>query len=112
MPLRELRAIWKEVESQLPCLGTIQKDTILGWTDIATNVPMSIELTGARQELDSTDTFVSIQNWLVQMSGRVKLPNPGAFSTVRFVVAGLTLESYDFYQSPDDTVTTIECKKV
>lgn len=112
IPLAELREIWTEVEKWLPCKGTIQIQGVLGFTEYATNVPMSIELTGTTRELDSSDNFVSVQSWLVQMSGRVNLPNPGVFSTIRFLVAGLTLESYDYYQSPDDTVTTIECRKV
>jgi hypothetical protein len=112
IPLKQMRRMWNDVESTMPCKATIQRETIFGWSDIETNVPVHVELTGTRQELDSTDNYITIQNWVVTMSGRIQLPNPSAFSKVRFTVIGLTLESYDFYQSPDDIVTIIECKKV
>lgn len=112
IPLKEIKRIWTEVEKFMSCRAAVQRESIFGWTTFAENVPCTLQLSGTTQELNSADEYVSIQSWTIQISGRTRLPNPGAFDTVRFLVNGMTLESYEFYQSIDDFTTTIECRRI
>lgn len=112
IPLCELRAMWDDVESTMTCTAVLQtSDSLLGWTDSGT-VKCNLELTGTTRRLDTSDNWQVFQTWIVYVSGRTTLPSPAANTNIRFVVAGLTLESYQYYQSPDDIVTTIECERI
>jgi hypothetical protein len=110
LKLKELRQMWKDVERTHPETCTIQVS--LDGTSFSTiyeNVPCSLELTGTRQELNSADEYVTIQNWVVTISGRYLLPVAANFPTIRFVVEnGLTIDGYTYYQSPCDIQTVIE----
>jgi hypothetical protein len=112
IPLKELRTMWRDIEATLPCRATLQRSTLLGFSTFETNVPCSIELTGTRQELNSSNTYETIQNWVVTLSGRITLPSIGVSDKVRVLVNDLVLESYDYYQSPDNLQTVIECQLI
>lgn len=113
IPLEQREFMWSIAESRMPCTCTVQRDQVVEWTAIATDVPCSLEALPPRRQLnESSGEYVTDEQWRVTISGRTSLPSPGVFSTVRFLVLGMTLESYNYYQSPDDITTTIDCRKV
>jgi hypothetical protein len=113
IPLDQREFMWSIAESRMPCTATIQKDGVLGWAAIATDAPCRLEKLPPRRQWDETNQiWVTDEQWQVTISGRTTLPLPGVFNAVRFLVLGMTLESYEFYQSPDDITTTLECRKV
>jgi hypothetical protein len=104
--------MWYATEKTMTCDATLQEQALSGqWIDQDT-VKCNLELTGVRRELDSSDNWKVIQTWVVTMSGRYTLPNPSANTTIRFIVSGLTLQSYQYYQSPDDIATVVECERI
>jgi hypothetical protein len=110
LKLKELRQMWKDVESTHPetCEIQVSPDGST-FTTLYENVPCSLELTGTRQELNSADEYVTIQNWVVTISGRYLLPIAANYPTIRFIVEnGLTIDGYTYYQSPCDIQTVIE----
>jgi hypothetical protein len=110
LKLKELRQMWRDVESTHPETCEIQVSPGGGvFNTLYENVPCSLELTGTRQELNSADEYVTIQNWVITISGRYLLPIAANFPTIRFVVEnGLTIDGYTYYQSPCDIQTVIE----
>jgi hypothetical protein len=113
IPLDQREFMWDIAEARMPCTCTVQRDQIVEWTAIATDVPCMLEALPPRRQLDeSSGEYVTDEQWRITISGRTSLPSPGAFSTVRFLVLGMVLESYNYYQSPDDITTTIDCRKV
>jgi hypothetical protein len=112
IPICDLKSMWYATEKTMTCDATLQEQALSGqWIDQDT-VKCNLELTGVRRELDSSDNWKVIQTWVVTISGRYTLPNPSANTTIRFIVSGLTLQSYQYYQSPDDIATVIECERI
>jgi hypothetical protein len=112
IPLHFLRTMWDITESTMTCTAIVQtQDGVGSWIDQG-NVKCNLELTGTKRELDSSNNWKVLQTWVVYMSGRYTLPSPAANTNIRFLVSGLTLQSYQYYQSPDDIVTTVECERI
>lgn len=113
IPADQLAFMWSIAESKMPCTCSIQKNGVLGWETIITDAPCILTKLAPRRQYDETaQVWVTDEQWSVTISGRTTLPLPGVFNQVRFQVLGMTLESYEFYQSPDDIMTTLECRKV
>jgi hypothetical protein len=109
----ELASMRAAAAQIMTCLAEVQEQSLAGkWITIATNVPCNIEISGVRRELDSSDNEVVFQSWLVSLAGTVALPAPTDNKTIRIIVGGLTLQTFQYYQSPDDIVIPLECEEV
>jgi hypothetical protein len=109
----ELASMRAAAAQIMTCLAEVQEQSIAGtWITIATNVPCNIEISGVRRELDSSDNEVVFQSWLVSLAGTVTLPAPTDNKAIRIIVGGLTLQTFQYYQSPDDIVIPLECEEV
>jgi hypothetical protein len=109
----ELASMRAAAAQIMTCLAEVQEQSLAGnWITIATNVPCNIEISGVRRELDSSDNEVVFQSWLVSLAGTVTLPAPTDNKTIRIIVGGLTLQTFQYYQSPDDIVIPLECEEV
>jgi hypothetical protein len=109
----ELASMRAAAAQIMTCLAEVQEQSLAGnWITIATNVPCNIEISGVRRELDSADNEVVFQSWLVSLAGTVTLPAPTDNKTIRIIVGGLTLQTFQYYQSPDDIVIPLECEEV